>query len=65
MYSLLQAANDVSSRGNNRDNDLNVFVQRRYCTTYLRIMTFGFTGTCQHFVVVVFIYCINSNMRLE
>ncbi|KAG5402862.1 hypothetical protein IGI04_008981 [Brassica rapa subsp. trilocularis] len=28
VYSLLQAANDVSSRGNNRDNDLNVFVQR-------------------------------------
>ncbi|XP_013723860.2 uncharacterized protein LOC106427686 isoform X1 [Brassica napus] len=28
VYCLLQAANEVSSRGNNRDNDLNVFVQR-------------------------------------
>ncbi|CAH8343955.1 unnamed protein product [Eruca vesicaria subsp. sativa] len=28
VYSLLQAANDVLSRGNNRDKDLNVFVQR-------------------------------------
>uniref|UniRef100_A0A1J3EFU5 LETM1 domain-containing protein YLH47, mitochondrial n=1 Tax=Noccaea caerulescens TaxID=107243 RepID=A0A1J3EFU5_NOCCA len=28
VYSLLQAANEVSSRGNNRDKDLNVFVQR-------------------------------------
>ncbi|KAG2334555.1 hypothetical protein Bca52824_005735 [Brassica carinata] len=28
VYSLLQAANEVSSRGNNRDEDLNVFVQR-------------------------------------
>ncbi|CAN8257052.1 unnamed protein product [Cochlearia groenlandica] len=28
VYSLLQAANEVSSRGNNRDNDLNIFVQR-------------------------------------
>ncbi|CDY60443.1 BnaA10g30500D [Brassica napus] len=28
VYSLLQAANDVSSRENNRDKDLNVFVQR-------------------------------------
>ncbi|XP_024011508.1 uncharacterized protein LOC18018143 isoform X2 [Eutrema salsugineum] len=28
VYSLLQAANEVSSRGNDRDKDLNVFVQR-------------------------------------
>ncbi|VVB13419.1 unnamed protein product [Arabis nemorensis] len=28
VYSLLQAANEVSSRGNNRDEDLNIFVQR-------------------------------------
>ncbi|KAF8052413.1 hypothetical protein N665_1561s0003 [Sinapis alba] len=28
VYSLLQAANEVSSIGNNRDKDLNVFVQR-------------------------------------
>ncbi|XP_010452539.1 PREDICTED: uncharacterized protein LOC104734627 isoform X2 [Camelina sativa] len=28
VYCLLQAANEVSSRGNNRDDDLNVFVQR-------------------------------------
>ncbi|KAF2535618.1 hypothetical protein F2Q70_00006562 [Brassica cretica] len=28
VYSLLQAANDFSSRGINRDEDLNVFVQR-------------------------------------
>ncbi|KAL0842704.1 hypothetical protein Bca101_015949 [Brassica carinata] len=28
VYSLLQAAIEVSSRGNNRDEDLNVFVQR-------------------------------------
>ncbi|XP_018476676.1 uncharacterized protein LOC108847828 isoform X2 [Raphanus sativus] len=28
VYSLLQAANEVSSRGYNRDEDLNVFVQR-------------------------------------
>lgn len=29
VYSLLQAANEVSSRGNRRDIDLYVFVQRR------------------------------------
>ncbi|KAG2262977.1 hypothetical protein Bca52824_070056 [Brassica carinata] len=28
VYSLLQAANEVSSRANNRDEDLNVFVKR-------------------------------------
>lgn len=31
LYSLLQAVNEISSRGNNRDEDVNVFVQRRYC----------------------------------
>ncbi|CAH2054033.1 unnamed protein product [Thlaspi arvense] len=28
LYSLLQAVNEISSRGNNRDEDVNVFVQR-------------------------------------
>uniref|UniRef100_A0A1J3HRY9 LETM1 domain-containing protein YLH47, mitochondrial n=2 Tax=Noccaea caerulescens TaxID=107243 RepID=A0A1J3HRY9_NOCCA len=28
LYSLLQAVNEISSRGNNRDKDINVFVQR-------------------------------------
>ncbi|CAN8259733.1 unnamed protein product [Cochlearia groenlandica] len=28
LYSLLQAVNEISSRGNNRDGDVNVFVQR-------------------------------------
>ncbi|KAG7580899.1 LETM1-like [Arabidopsis suecica] len=29
LYSLLQAVNEISSRGNYRDEDINVFVQRR------------------------------------
>ncbi|KAK4343213.1 hypothetical protein RND71_039029 [Anisodus tanguticus] len=29
VYSLLQAANEISSRGDERDNDINVFTQRR------------------------------------
>ncbi|XP_019153485.1 PREDICTED: uncharacterized protein LOC109149932 isoform X3 [Ipomoea nil] len=29
VYSLLQAANDVSSRGDGRDKDINVFIQQR------------------------------------
>ncbi|VVA97249.1 unnamed protein product [Arabis nemorensis] len=28
LYSLLQAVNEISSRGNNRDEDVNVFIQR-------------------------------------
>lgn len=29
VYSLLQAASEISSRGDSRDRDINVFVQRR------------------------------------
>lgn len=29
VYSLLQAANEILSRGDERDNDINVFTQRR------------------------------------
>lgn len=29
VYSLLQAASEISSRGDGRDRDINVFVQRR------------------------------------
>lgn len=29
MYSLLQAASEISSRGDSRDRDVNVFVERR------------------------------------
>lgn len=29
VYSLLQAAIEISSRGDERDNDINVFTQRR------------------------------------
>lgn len=40
LYSLLQAVNEISSRGNNRDGDINVFVQRRYCASYLLNLAF-------------------------
>lgn len=30
VYSLLQAASEISSRGDHRDRDINVFVLRRY-----------------------------------
>ncbi|KAK4396557.1 hypothetical protein Sango_1492300 [Sesamum angolense] len=30
VYALLQAASEISSRGDGRDRDINVFVQRRY-----------------------------------
>lgn len=29
VYSLLQAASEILSRGDERDNDINVFTQRR------------------------------------
>lgn len=38
VYSLLQAANEVASRGDDRDKDVNVFVQRRYCIS----LAFGY-----------------------
>lgn len=34
-YSLLQAASEISSRGDGRDGDINVFVQRRYQIAYI------------------------------
>lgn len=40
VYSLLQAASEIASRGDGRDRDINVFVQRRYCITCIpKIMT--------------------------
>lgn len=38
LYALLQAVNEISSRGNNRDEDVNVFVQRRYCVINLLLI---------------------------
>ncbi|KAJ8532683.1 hypothetical protein K7X08_015572 [Anisodus acutangulus] len=34
VYSLLQAANEISSRGDERDNDINVFTQRSNCNPF-------------------------------
>jgi hypothetical protein len=47
LYSLLQAVNEISSRGNYRDEDINVFVQRRYCTNYLLNLVFDMNTTFQ------------------
>lgn len=35
MFCLLQAASEISSRGDNRDRDVNIFVQRRYMVYFL------------------------------
>lgn len=46
LYSLLQAVNEISSRGNYRDEDVNVFVQRRYCVSYLLNLEFDMNPIC-------------------
>lgn len=45
VYSLLQAASEISSRGDSRDRDVNVFVQRRF-VFFAAHWYFTFRGSC-------------------
>lgn len=66
--SLLQAVIDVSSRGNGRDRDINVFVQRRYLLaisfafiSYLLKFCFGADSFVSKYMISVALKFAGSN----